>query len=255
MKRAGLSVIPLVFLCTWLAGCIGVVPMRRRTVTQQGATANIDTHFLTPGQTPRAEVLDKLHSTDTGFTSDRFFVGRWRTSRAAAWIAIGTPAGYGGFAADRLWRNTNLVVRFAGDGAVESFELFPDKMIAEKLAPVAQQQKLSIPEKLEASFTLSGTEIPVNLVLSKESLEFAELARFHHRPKYHYTVPRQDLERVTVDRYQDNVAYLNVTFHFARDLRDFKGPRGKKIGLQMTVPELITVLAYASEHPSQDGPS
>jgi hypothetical protein len=247
MKRIGLSVIPLVFLFTWLAGCIGIVPMRRRTVAQQGATGNIDTRFLKPGETRRGEVLDKLRGTDTGFASDRFFVGRWRTSKAGAWIAIGTPAGYGGFAADRLWRNTNLVVRFDNDGAVESYELFPDKMVAEKLLPVAQHQRLSVPEQLETSFTLNGTEIPVSLLLLKESLEFAELARFHHRPQYHYTIPRQALERVTVDRFQDNVAYLNVTFHFTRDVRQFNGPRGKKIGLQMTVPELITVLAYASE--------
>jgi len=230
--------------------------MRRRTVTPQGPTATIDVRFLKTGQTRRDEVLEKLGATDTGFASDRFFVGRWRTSKAAAWIAIGTPAGYGGFAADRLWGNTNLLVRFGTDGAVESYELFPDKSVAEKLLPVAREQVLSEPEQLEASLALNATEIPVRVVLAKESLEIAELERFaglKHRPQYHYNVPRQVLERITVDRFQDNIGYLNVTFHFARDLRKFHGPRGKNVGLQITVPEFITMLAYTPQHQAQDG--
>ena len=255
MQRCHFAAFLLLVLSMSLCSCIGVVPMRQRTVTQQGPTTKIDLGFLKPGGTPRAEVLEKLKATDTGFASHRLFVGRWRTSKAAAWIAVGTPAGYGGFAADRLWSNTNLLVHFDANGTIESYAMFPDKLLAEKLVLVAQEQKLPDPEQLETSLTLNGTEIPVNVTLTKKSLEIAELAHFKslkHRPQYHYVVPRQALQSVTVNHFQDNVTYVDVTFHFASNLRQFTGPRGKKVTLQMTVPELITALAYASHSPAQE---
>jgi hypothetical protein len=247
MKRSFFAAFLLLEFSICLCSCIGVLPMRQRTVTQQGPTAKIDLGFLKQGETPRTAVLDKLKAIDTGFASDRFFVGRWRTSKSAAWIAVGTPAGYGGFGADRLWSNTNLLVRFDDNGTIESYEMFPDKLLTQKLAPLAQQEKLLEPESLEASLTLNGTEIPVNLVLAKGSLEVEEMAHFKslgHRPQYHYTVPRQQLQSVTVNHFQDNVTYLDVSFHFVSDLRLFRGPRGKKVTLQMSVPDLIKVLAY-----------
>jgi hypothetical protein len=198
---------------------------------------------------------DKLKAADTGFVSDRFFVGRWRTSRAAAWIAVGTPSGYGGFAADRLWRNTNLLIRFDAAGAVESYEAFPDKLFVEKLMPVALDQKLADTEQLETTFALAGSEIPVNRVLSTEQIEVSEMAHFKslkHRPQYHYIVPSRQLEKVTVSHYQNNVTYLDVSIHFFADLRTYQGPRGKKTTLQMTVPQLITRLSYASHRAPHD---
>jgi hypothetical protein len=250
-KRIVLSV--LLMLCVWLTGCYGIVPMRQRTVAQQGPAANIDPGFLKKGETQRGEVLDKLKATDTGFASDRFFVGRWRTSKSGEWLAVG---GYGGaaFGADRRWHNTNLLVQFDGNGAVESFEAFPDKLLAEKLAPLAQQKQLLETEKVEGSIALNGSEIPVSLSLSKESIEIAELEHFKalkHRPQYHYTVPRDRLQGVSVDRFQDNVTYLDISLHFASDLREFGGPRGKKVSVQVTVPQLITLLAYAPPHAVQ----
>ena len=237
----------LLILCAWLTGCYGIVPMRQRTVAQQGPTATIEPGFLKKGETARPEVLDKLRAADTGFASDRFFVGRWRTSKSGEWLAVG---GYGGaaFGADRRWHNVNLLIQFDAAGTVESYEVFPDKLLAEKLFPVAQQRQLLETEKLEGSITVNGSEIPVSLNLSKESIEIAELEHskvLKHRPQYHYTVPRAGLQSVSVDRFQDNVTYLDISLHFANDLREFGGPRGKKTSVQVTVPQLITLLAYA----------
>lgn len=248
MRRYLLALI-VVTVCAGMCSCIGVVPMRQRTVAQHGPIANIDLQFLKQGQTTPREVLDKLKAVDAGFVSDSFFFGRWRTSKSAAWIAVGTPAGYGGFRADRLWRNTNLLIQFDGNGVVQGYEMFPDKMLAEKLAPLVRERKLSEPEHLEATLTLNGTEIPVNLVLSRESLELEETAHFRNlknRAQYHYSVPRQDFQGITISHFQDNVTYLDVSFRFVRDLRQFNGPRGHKVTLQLSVPELTTVLAYAS---------
>lgn len=55
---------------------------------------------------------------------------------------------------------------------------------------------------------------------------------------------------MTLARNQENVSFLETNFHFARDLRQFHGPRGKKVDLQLTVPQLITVLSYAAVHDS-----
>jgi hypothetical protein len=225
--------------------------MRQRTVTQQGPSAKIDLSFLKTGSITRAEVLDKLRATDTGVESDHFFVGRWRASKWAAWMAVGTPAGYGGVGGDRLWKNANLLVTFDAHGAVESYEVFPDKQLVGKLVPVARERRLSENEQVEASTVLGNSDIATNLVLKPDSMEIVETERvlaFKHRPQYHYAVPARDLERVSLARFQDNVTYLDVKFHFTEDLRQFHGPRGKTINLQMAMPQLITVLAYAELH-------
>ena len=121
---------------------------------------------------------------------------------------MGTPTGYGGFVADRLWSNSNLLVRFDANGMIESYEMLPDKLLAEKLGLVAQEQTLPDPEQLETSLILNGTEIPVNVTLTKKSLEIAERAHFKslkHRSQSHYVVPRQALQSVTVNHFQDRV--------------------------------------------------
>jgi hypothetical protein len=149
-------------------------------------------------------------------------------------------------------------VQFDSNGVVESYEMFPDKLLAEKLAPVAQGQKLSEKETLETSITLNATEISVSLVLSPAAPEINERAHFKslkNRPQYRYAVPRHDLQGVTVNHFQDNVTYLDVTFHFLNDWRQLNEPRGKRVSLQMSVPELIIVLAYASKYAPQEGVS
>jgi hypothetical protein len=131
MKGTSLSWIFL--LCACLCCCVGVTPMRRRTVAQQGPTSNIDLTFLKAGRTTRAEVQEQLKLTNVGLEDGRVFVGRWRTSRWGGWIAFGTPAGYGGVGGGRLWNNANLLVQFDGNGTVENYEVFPDKLLIAKL--------------------------------------------------------------------------------------------------------------------------
>ena len=248
MKRK--AVLVLVF-CAGLCGCVGVMPMRSRTVTPQGPSATIDLSFLKPGSVSRADVLDKLKATDTGVESDHFFVGRWRASKWAAWMAVGTPAGYGGVGGDRIWKNANLLVTFDANGNVESYEVFADKQVVAKLAPVARERKLSESEQVDVLTVLGDTDIATNLVLKRDSMEIAESERsvaFKQRPQYHFTVPVQDFKGVSLARFQDNVTFLDVNFHFNEDLRRFHGPRGKSVSLHMAMPQLITVLAYAEVH-------
>lgn len=243
--------LPALVLCAILCSCVGVVPMRQRTVTQQGASARIDLSFLKAGSTSRPDVLNQLKATDTGVESSHFFVGRWRASNWAEWIAIGTPAGYGGVGGDRIWKNANLLVTFDANGAVEGYEIFPDKQLILKLAPLARERKLSENEQVEVSTVLGNSDIATNLVLRLDSMEIVETERvraFKKRPQYHYTVPAHNLKGVSLARFQNNVTYLDVKFHFIEDLRQFQGPPGKTISLQMAMPQLVTVLAYAELH-------
>lgn len=225
--------------------------MRQRTVTRQGSSAKIDLSLLKPGAITRAEVLDKLKATDTGFQSNHFFVGRWRSSKWGEWIAIGTPAGYGGVAGDRIWKNTNLLVKFDENGSVESSQVFPDKELVTKLAPVAREQRLSENEQVDVITVLGSFDIATNLILKPDSMEIVETEHFHafkKRPQYHYTVPVLALKGISLAFAQNNVQYLDVKIHLADDLRKFQGPSGKTIRLQMAMPQFITVLAYAEQH-------
>ena len=51
---------------------------------------------------------------------------------------------------------------------------------------------------------------------------------------------------IHLDRYQDRVGYLMITMHFSTDLREFQGPEGKQLHVQVTVPQLTKLLAYQS---------
>jgi hypothetical protein len=76
-----------------LVGCIGATRLPERTRGQRGPTQKIDLSFLQSGETSRTEVAEKLNPIDTGIKSDRFFVGRWDTSKWGGWAFL---AGYGG---------------------------------------------------------------------------------------------------------------------------------------------------------------
>ena len=228
--------------CACLYGCVGAMPMRRRTVGQQGPITDVDLAFIKNGQTTRAEILQKLGTTDVGLAGDRVFFGRWRTSKYAAWAVTGLPT-YSG----RIWQNANLLVNFDSAGRVENYEVFADKLLVEKLAPVVRDTRVNPDEHMEVTIPCNqGCEAAADFILSQQSLEIAETTHIKGRRQFHYTIPAQQLTVIHVDRYQDQVGYLMITMHFSRDLREFQGPKGKNLHVQVTVPQLTKLLAYQS---------
>jgi hypothetical protein len=90
-------------------------------------------HFPKSGPDYACRSSGAAEAYNVGLEDGRVFVGRWRTSRWGGWIAFGTPAGYGGVGGGRLWNNANLLVQFDGNGTVENYEVFPDKLLIAKL--------------------------------------------------------------------------------------------------------------------------
>jgi len=237
--------------CACLCGCIGAVPLRLRTIAQQGPMTDVDLAFIKNGQTTRAEILQKLGTTNVGLESDQVFFGRWRTSKWAAWAVTGLPT-----YADRIWQNANLLVNFDSAGRVENYEVFPDKLLVEKLVRVVRETKLNPDEHMEVTIPCNqgcvtilcnqGCEIVADFILSRQSFEIAETTHIKGRKQFHYTVPAQQLTVIHLDRYQERVGDLMITMHFSTDLREFQGPEGKHLHVQVTVPQLTKLLAYQS---------
>jgi len=237
--------------CACLYGCIGAMPLRRRTVGQQGPITDVDLAFIKNGQTTRAEILQKLGTTNVGLASDQVFFGRWRTSKSAAWAVTGLPT-YAG----RIWQNANLLVKFDSAGRVENYEVFADKLLMEKLAPVVRETNLNPDERMEVTIPCDqgcvavicnqGCEIAADFILSRQSLEIAETTHIKGRKQFHYTVPARQLTVIHLDRYQEQVGYLMIDMHFSTDLRKFQGPEGKQLHVQVTVPQLTKLLAYSN---------
>jgi hypothetical protein len=241
MKRSALAL----WLCFWLGGCAGVTRVPERTRGQQGPTEKIDLSFLDAAQVTRAQVLEKLKPVDTGFQSDHFFVGRWETSKWGGW-ALDTSVGV---EAERFWHNANLVVEFDDTGMVKSHAVFPDKLLPEKLQPVAREAKLSAEERLDMSL-LSGTvPVPVSVGLLPDSLEFTQTSKA--KKPLQIRVPAGSLIGIhssllcATDPWP---AYVMETLQFDRSLKSFGGPREKRVCAKMTVPQLLTLLRYISEH-------
>jgi hypothetical protein len=198
-------------LCLTLASCVGATPMPKRTRTPQGIEQKtIDLAFIQPGHTTRTEVAEKLKPIDTGYISDRYFLGRWSSSSSGGWIfLIGMGGGVGN--AERFWKSGNLLVEFDDQGVVRNSKTFPDKQLVEELAPVV------------AAHPAPGPDPQV-------------LAVTYLKGEYRQVVP--------------DPVYSGHTLRFAENLKPLGGPKGKDIHLQMSSPALVQLLsfiAYASK--------
>ena len=244
--RMKLLRIPLLLVaCAGLAGCVGVIPMRQRSVGPEGKIPNVDLTFLEAGKTTRAEVAEKLGGINVGVESQHFFVGRWRSSKMGAWLVVG---GYGGgaAAAGRIWRNANLLVSFDSADRVEAYEVFPDKLLQSRLERVSRETVLNPKEQEEIVIVNGGLPlIETTLVLTPQSLAATySIPQKHGRKEIHYEVPTSELAAVRVERYQDESGAVRTDLLFAKDLRTFQGPRGKHLHVQVTVPQLAKLLAF-----------
>jgi hypothetical protein len=243
----------LMLLSLTLSGCMGVTRLPARVRTPQGLQKPLDISFLQTGQTTRAEVIEKLKLIDTGFQSDRFFLGRWNSSKWGGWvfgIGLGTSAG----GAVRFWHDVNLLVEFDEKGAVKSYLTFPDQQLIEKLTAVAGGRGKPSAESGEIELQWMkggyvGAPRTAKLVLSPNSMEFVETGGAGRL--YHFKVPATQFVNIGTATGAGNVSdpvYTTQVLHFSSDLKQAGGPRGKKLYLRVTVPELVMLLSYLSQH-------
>ena len=251
MKRAPLAL----GLCLCLGGCIGVTRVPERTRGQQGPTSKIDLSFLDTPQVTRDEVLEKLKPADTGFKSDHYFIGRWDTSKWGGWAFL---CGYvncmGG--TERFWHTANLVVEFDDNGDVKQHELFTDKYLFDKLQPLSRDAKWSPADHLDISISRPRMmDVPINVSLLPQSMEFTQTNKV--KKPLHFTAPSESLVDVHSSMFcasQTGPVYITWSLQFDRNLKEFDksaknfASRGNRLCLNLSVPELLTLVRYVSDH-------
>ncbi len=253
-----LGALAIALLCATLVGCIGATPLPKRTRTPQGIEEKtVDLGFIQPGKTTRAEVKESLKLIDTGYQNDRFFLGRWSSSSSGGWVFL---VGYGGGIgnADRFWRSGNLLVEFDDAGIVRRSETFSDSHLVKELTAVADASPIANSDKerveLPVTYGKAGYAMtsPANIALSASTFEFEELGTAKKRDKF--AVPARDVIKLQTSIYgRPDPVHTNQTIYFAHDLKQLGGPGGKKINLEITVPQLVTLMSYVS-HRTQAAP-
>jgi hypothetical protein len=239
-------------LCLTLAGCLGVTPMPKRTRTPQGIEEkSVDLTFIQPGKSTRAEVMDKLKLIDTGYSGDRFFLGRWSSSSTGGWaFIVGMGGRMGGSA--RLWKSGNLLIEFDGNAIVRKYDTFKDTQLAAQLAPLAADRPALVGDRAELMIRYFrpgyNQAVPAKIVLTASDFEFEELGSMKKRSKF--SLPAREVVAVRTDIWlpDPDPIYTTQTIQFARDLKKIGGPGGKKLNLEVSLPELVTLMAYVS-HP------
>jgi len=253
--RKHLPVVSALLLCLFLGGCLGVAPLPKVTRTVQGIEEKtVDLDFIQPGKTTRAEVKDKLKLLDAGLQSEGFFLGRWSSSSSGGWAFL---VGYGGGVGNdsRVWKNGNLLVEFTSDGIVTKNETFNDSHLTARLLAVAAELSPTDPETVELPVTYWETDIktvPAKITISAGNLSFEELGTDKKPNKF--TVPARDVDLMhpsittqgSWSATDPDPVKTRQTLHFARDLKSVGGPRKTKIDVEVTLPELVTVMSRIS---------
>jgi hypothetical protein len=242
----------LVALCANLLGCIGATPLPKRTRTPEGTEVkNIDLSFLHPGQTTRAEVKEKLKLINTGYQGDHFFLGWWSSSAWGGWVVYPglPPAGLGG--GGRAWKSGNLLVEFDDAGTVVRFEPFDDTKALRCLAPVATQTPLQLEYQLELPVKYwknAGTnKVDAKIVLSKGTFVFEELGEL--KKKHKFSLPASEVLRVEtpISIRDPDPTYTSQRLRCAKDLKRIGGPPGRDLNLEVTIPQLVTLMSYVAQ--------
>ena len=247
-----LQILAAGLLCTSLSGCIGATPLPKRTRTPEGTEVkNVDVKFIHPGQTTRAEVKEKLKLIDTGYPNDHFFLGRWSSSTWGGWIIlVGTCCETVG-GAGRVWKSGNLLVEFDEAGVVTRSEPFDDRKAIRMLGPVSENTPLQLTEPLEMPvkyWKIPGSlSVPAKIVLSAGGLDFEELGE--EKKKHKFSLAAKDALKVETpfSMLIPDPTYTGQRIHCARDLRKLGGPRGKDLNLQVTLPQLVTLMSYVAQ--------
>ena len=239
-------------LCSTLIACIGATPLPQRTRTASGTEMKkVDMSFLQPGLTTREEVREKLKVIDTGFESDRYFIGRWSSSTWGGWIIlVGSPCCGSGATGGRVWKTGNLLVEFDEQGVVGRVVSYDVGKSLKMLRPIAEETpvRLDPPVEMPVHYWKDGSSVvPARIILSKEKLFFEELG--DEKKKHIFAVPARDVRKV-VHSYVyagTDAGYLGDRIECAHDLKKLGGPHSKHINLQLTPPQLITLMRYVSD--------
>jgi hypothetical protein len=245
------SVTSALVLCLSLGGCVGVTPLPTHTRTPQGTVEKtLDLAFIQLGKTTRAEIQDKLKAFDTGIPSERFFLGRWSSSSSGGWAFL---VGYGGGVgnASRIWKNGNLLVEFASDGVVTKSETFNDSHLTASLMTVASDLSPSGPESVELPVTYWKTDLgtaPAKITISAGNFSFEEQGTDKKPDKF--TLPARDVDLMhpsittqgSWSSSDPDPVKTRQTLHFAYNLKSVGGPRKTKIDVELTLPELVTLM-------------
>lgn len=251
-----LQAITVFLLCVTLNGCIGATPLPKRTRTPEGTEVkNLDLTFIRPGQTTRAEVKEKLELIDAGYQGDRFFLGRWSSSSWGTWAVlagyIGSYAGGG-----RVWKSGNLLVEFNDEGIVTRSEPFDDVHAIRELTPVAESTplQLAVPLEMPVKYWKNATPqlVAATITLSASSFAF-ELG--DQKKKHKFSLPAKEVLRVVTPATMrvPDPTYTSQRLSCARDLKKIGGPRSKDINLEVTLPQLVTLMSYVQAAKSAPG--
>jgi hypothetical protein len=236
--------------CLFLSGCIGVTPMPKTTRTPQGIEQKtIDLDFVHAGQTTRAEVVEKLKAIDTGYRSDRFFLGRWSSSSMGGWaFLVGMGGGVGN--ASRLWKSGNLLIQFDENGVVCDRTTFTDRQMAATLAPVVAADPFPKDGSREVTVKYSKEGyrqvLQGKIVLSAREFEFEELG--DAKKRWQFSIPPGEVLSLTTSLAEQNPdpVFSTHTLHFAENLKKLGGPRGKAMQFEVNSPDLVQLLSFVS---------
>lgn len=237
-------------LCATLAGCVGVTPLPKTTRTAQGTEIKtVDLDFLEPGKTTRAEVMEKLKLIDTGYQSERFFLGRWSSSSMGGWaFLVGLGGGVGN--SSRLWKSGNLLVEMDEQGIVHNYKTFNDAELLKELEPVVASDAAPTSEPQEVDikyFKNNFPAAPAKITLTAGRFAFDDLST--GKKAHKFTLPAADVVSVTTSIVQQNdpdPVYTMHSLHFARNLKPVGGPRGKTIQLEVNTPGLVRLMSFVA---------
>lgn len=159
-----LLLLPLLFC----SACI-VIPVRARELSRNaaGVDQRLDFGFLKVGITSRSEVTKKLEAIDTG-TNERFFWGRWQSSK---WY-VGGGTMFGGGGGDRVWTTHNVLIQFDPQDRVGEWMTVDGKDLDSHLDALNRLSAtaLSIPISLPARPRFA--QASGQLILKSDSIEY-----------------------------------------------------------------------------------
>jgi hypothetical protein len=171
------------------------------------------------------------------------------SSSSSGAIVVGMdPGGLGG--GGRVWKSGNLLVEFDEAGVVKRSEPFDDRKAVRMLTAVAENTPLQLTAPLELPVKYWKNyvaRVPAKIVLSAGRLDFEELS--DQKKKDKFSIPARDVRKVEIPLTMavPDPTYVGQRIHCARDLRKLGGPRGKDLNLEVTLPQMVTLMSYAAQ--------
>jgi len=153
--------------------------------------------------------------------------------------------------AGRTWKSGNLLVEFDDAGIVKRVEPFDDARALRHLGPVAASTPLQLESPLELPVKYSkfanAQLVDAKIVLSKGTFDFEELGEL--KKKHKFSLPASEVLRVETPvtiRFPDPT-YISQRLRCARNLKKIGGPPGRDLNLEVTMPQLVTLMSYVAQ--------